>query len=178
MDVRPISLSLKNRSFAMKKWCFFCFFWGMFAFSCSAQSDDPFKEMEQAFQKMMDQMRAGMALGPGRDTTIYFKWDTVQHQNGNGSFFFRFNPHTLGIPPGTEFDFYEEMDSLTRQLDRAMFGRSQPMPADDGGNSKNEDGLLPEERLRLEEQQKLKTPAPKSVPKPVDKSSKIKTTRI
>lgn len=161
----------------MKKWFFSCFFLLIFVFSAAAQSSDPFEEMERAFQKIMDQMRAGMAFGPGQDTTVYFKWDTLQH-NGNGSFFFRFNPQTLGMRPGAEFDFFTEMDSFSRELDRAMFGQRQLMPADDGAQPNMDDGLLPEERLRLEDEKTPKAMVPKKTP-PVDpKTSKIKTTRI
>jgi len=170
-------LCAPKRCFAMKKWFFSCFFLLMFVFSAAAQSSDPFEEMERAFQKMIDQMRAGMAFGPGQDTTIYFKWDTLRN-DGNGSFFFRLNPQTLGMRPGAEFDFYEEMDSLSRQLDRAMFGQKHPLPADDGANPNTEDGLLPEERLRLEDEKTPKATVPKKGPTVDPKTSKIKTTRI
>lgn len=161
----------------MKKWFFSCFFLLTFVFSATAQSSDPFEEMERAFQKMMDQMRTGMSFGPGQDTTIYFRWDSLQH-NGNGGFFFRFNPQALGVRPGAEFDFYEEMDSLSRQLDRAMFGQRHQLPADDGANPKTEDGLLPEERLRLEDEKTPKANAPKKGERADPKTSKLKTTRI
>jgi hypothetical protein len=57
-------------------------------------------------------------------------------------------------------------------------GKKHPLPADDGANPNTEDGLLPEERLRLEDEKTPKATVPKKGPTVDPKTSKIKTTRI
>lgn len=166
----------------MKKWILpviFIFFNLMAAHAQTKPSNDPFEIMQKEIERMMSQMRSGMAFdfGLGMDTMFYFKLDTTF--GGDNRFLFRMNPPGA---PGSDFDFFEKMDSLSRTWERSLFGSKEAFPADDG-NTVPDDGLLPEERLRLEEEKesriKSKSPMDPSKPVPADvKKSKIKTSRI
>jgi hypothetical protein len=127
-----------------------------------AQTADPFREMEDAFNRMRQWQQQLMEQGfgnaytfPGGDSSsFYFHIDTTF----SGSFDFSpFDQNGMGN------SFFDEADAFFRQF----FGESplgqnrgqQPRVQGDDGNTPPEDGLLPEERLRQEQPAPSKSPS-------------------
>ena len=138
-------------------------------------------------QRMMEQLRnspfndPNFAMPQWGDTTFQFRFDTT-FEGGNMSQFFHFSP--FGSDSTLQDDFFgfgrifDQFFNLDGQGGQPDYG-IQDFPKDDGGKPENEDELLPEERLRRQEEAEKsgkKQPAPKSVdPKP---DPKVKTIRI
>ena len=154
------------------------------------QPADPMADQfDQLFRRMQEQMRRGMdfdtTLQGGEwhvspDSTSYFYFHVDTSFNGlGGADFFQFSP--FGSPGRDGFfdmdsifeQFFNRMERLTPRQGQSDF------PADDGNTKPSEDELLPEERLRLQEEQKAPqtTPAPEK-PKQKTEQSKVKTIRI
>jgi hypothetical protein len=115
------------------------------------------------------------------DTSFSFRWDTT-FSDGNGSFFFRLGPQGIdtsgrmnqGMFPdmGSFFDDFFKSFDLPQQNGQ-WYGfpdENQNMP-----ESPENDGLLPEERLRKEEDTNQKSPTQPATP---NKKPKLKTIRI
>lgn len=152
------------------------------------QPADPMSDrFEQLLRRMDDQMRRGIPadtslqggqwhVSPDSSSFFYFHVDTSSNGLG-GSDFFRFSP--FGSP---NRDGFFDMDSLFEQFFNRM-DRMNPrrgygdLPADDGNAEQSEDELLPEERLRLQEEQKQQDTDPAPQPAKPEKS-KVKTIRI
>lgn len=152
-----------------------------------AQTNDPsFDRFEQLMRRMEEQMRRGMPfdttfdsghlqISPDSNSFFYFHVDTSFNGMGNG--FFDFSPFggsdQMGFPDmGRLFDqFFNGMDPFSP---RRNYG---DLPADDGLQPDGADGLLPEERLRQQEENSKQHGKP--APKP-DKATKstVKTIRI
>ena len=152
------------------------------------QPHDPMNDrFEELFRRMEEQMRHGMPVdtsfqggqwhvSPDSSSFFYFHVDTSLNGIG-GSDFFRFSP--FGAP---NQDGFFDMDSLFEQFFNRM-DRKNPRhgyrdaPADDGNAEQPEDELLPEERLRLQEEQKQPGTDPAPQPAKPEKP-KVKTIRI
>lgn len=154
----------------------------------SKQVDPMTDRFEQLLSRMQEQMRRGMPFdttfsngqlqfSPDSSSYFYFHVDTSFGDFG-GSDFFQFPP--LGAPGQSGFP---DMDRLFEQFFNRMSpfnappGYHQDAPADDGDAGHAEDDLLPEERLRIQEEQRKQgaNPAPQPV-KP--EKPKVKTIRI
>lgn len=159
----------------------------------TAQNTTPsFKEMERQMMEMQRQLMEQLRNSPFNDpnfavpkwdTTFFFQFDTT-FEGGNMSQFFRFSP--FGADSTLRGDFF----GFGRLFDQffnpgGQFGQPddsiRDLPQDDGGLPRNEDDLLPEERLRQDEETEKsgkKQPAP--TPKPADPKPdpKVKTIRI
>ncbi len=168
----------------MKKFGMFWAFSLLLATANHAQTSDPFAEIERQMEKMMQELRSGYSLRfpPGStDTTFFFKIDTTI-DGRDGGFFFDFTPPD-GQAMEDAFGFEDLMKEFREFSDQFGSGRyderhRKKSPADDGELRKGDenDELLPEERLRREEQgmqPKSGAPAKPNVQKP-----KIKTSRI
>lgn len=152
-----------------------------------AQTESPsFRDMERQMQELqrqlMDQLRNNPFNDPNFampqwDTTFFFHFDTT-FEGGNMSHFFRFSPFDSDstmqdgfLDFGQMFDQFFNSDGQFEQHDYGI----HDFPRDDGNAPDTDDGLLPEERLRqqeeLEKSGKKAAPAPKPDPK-------IKTIRI
>ncbi len=135
----------------------------------TAQTYDPIREMEDALKQMRAWQQQMLEQGLGRSfgspqgdsSFFYFHIDTTF--SGDGAF--RFSPFGND---GLGDSFFFDGDSFFRQFFEQSpfedFFRSPDPNADDGNLRQNDDGLLPEERLRQQESQK-----PKSPPKPSDR---------
>lgn len=183
----------------MMRYCSFLLF--LFTFGVHplhAQRDAKSPNLEDMQRRMMElqkQLMQDMQRSPFFDfdmrkpfnnmdstSSFSFKFDTT-FQFGDGGFFhFRqFGSDSLmrGMFQdmdqmfGRMFDFGD--DPFRRPLDG-----KQSFPSDDGHGSQENDGLLPEERLRLEEEGgKKQKPVPeKKMDRPSDKKKEIKTIRI
>ena len=158
-------------------------------FSRAQNSDPMFDQMQQMIQRLQEQMRRGMPVDTSfqgghlqysPDSSSYFYYHIDTSFNGiGGSQFFQFgDPGPGGMP---------DMNSLMQQFFNMPFGQQfdQPgqgdFPADDGGQQgSNEDELLPEERLRLQEEhpdQKQPGHEKKAEPRP-EKSAKSTVKKI
>lgn len=143
---------------------------------------------EQLLRRMDEQMRRGMPfdttfgggqlqISPDSSSYFYFHVDT-SFNNFGGADFFQFSP--FGTPGQGGF---LDMDSLFEQFFNRMDDRRDPrrgyqdFPADDGDAEHAEDDLLPEERLRLQEEQQKQGSDPTPQPAKPEKS-KVKTIRI
>jgi hypothetical protein len=168
--------------------------------SATAQNNDPFRDLNQAFEQMRQQMLRGLPdmqpdtqqhkggssdffqFSPDSSTYFYYKIDTSFGGGSGSTHFFQFspfggqsNPQSNSTMPSIE-DMMRQMEAMQRQFFSDPWGSPRSMEP-----TEPEDGLLPEERLRLEEEQRKNpsngnTPqlnAPVAKPKP-----KIKTTRI
>ena len=151
-----------------------------------AQNTPPsFQDMERQMLEMqkqlMEQLRnspfgdPGFAL-PQWDTTFQFRFDTT-FEGGNLSQFFHFSP--FGSDSTRQDDFFDfgrmfdQFFNLDGQFGQPDYG-IQDFPKDDGGAPQNEDGLLPEERLRKEEE----SGKPEKKPAQPRPDPKVKTIRI
>ncbi len=144
--------------------------------NCAAQTQDPaFERLDQMMQRMQEQMRRSMQfdssfgrgqmqISPDSNSFFYFHVDTSF--NGTGSEFFDFSP--FGSPDMQDFF---GMDPLFKQFFGPQHGPGE-FPSDDG-QSLEEDGLLPEERLRLQEEKEKNGEKTAPAAKP-----KVKTIRI
>ncbi|MBL7783738.1 MAG: hypothetical protein JNM22_21055 [Saprospiraceae bacterium] len=150
----------------------------------SAQQTPTFEDMQrrllQLQQQMMQELQNNSFGGsfftiPGGDSTYTFRFDTtIVGDNFSGSF--HFGP--FGSDSTAQGDFFGS-DWMTK-----FFGddfRGTP-PTGDSTDENNSEHLLPEERLRMEEEQGQsgkKSPENKkpAAPKDADKP-KIKTVRI
>lgn len=155
-----------------------------------AQTQPPsFREMERQLlemqQQMMEQLRNSPFNDPNFampqwDTTFFYRLDTT-FEGGNMSQFFRFSP--FGSDSTSQDDFwgfgrmFDQFFNPGGDIEKPDYGIGD-FPKDDGGKPQNDEELLPEERLRQQEEteQKPPAPAPKSAdPKP---DPKVKTIRI
>ncbi len=138
------------------------------------------RRMMQQFQQMSPGMNGFSMPEFSWDTTFSFRFDTLIEGNGMSSRFF-FSPF------GSDSTFMRGFGDFDSFFDRASpFGRgfqwTFPPNFDPPGNGENsaievpDDGLLPEERLRLQENKDGK-PAEKKA-EPIPKNPKIKTIRI
>lgn len=149
------------------------------------------RQMLEMQQRLMDQFRnspfndRGFA-NPQRDTTFQFRFDTT-FEGGSMSQFFRISP--FGLDTLSRGDF-SDFDRIFEQFEQFFNfdGQQTPpdydirdFPEDDGANPAEDDDMLPEERLRQQEEQprtqpdRKGQPAKPTAPKP---DPKIKTIRI
>ena len=150
-----------------------------------AQTGDPmFDRMEQMMRRMQEQMRQGMSFdttidgghmqfSPDSNSYFYYRIDTSF--NGMGDNFFDFSP--LGSPDQDGFmDFGQLFDQFFNGVPPQDLQRNPDgFPSDDGQAPEGND-LLPEERLRLQEENGK---ADGKLAKPVKpEKSKVKTIRI
>lgn len=178
------------------------FLWLFFALSASslfAQRDAKsprFEDMQRRMMELQRQLMQDMQRSPffdfdirapfNRDssTSFSFRFDTTFQLGDGGFFHFRqFGSdslargmfHDMDQMFGRMFDFGDE--PFRRRLDD---GHGQSFPSDDGHGLQQEDGLLPEERLRLEEEggKKQKSDPDKRLDSPSGKKKEIKTIRI
>lgn len=152
-----------NNHYSIMKHFFLACLMGIATFGqVSAQTepslDDIQSQMEQMQQQMMqmfgiDSSQVFTMPFEGMDTTFFFKSDTSFLGNGFGGFF-RSNP--LGLDENGDMDMnqmFRSFGDLIEMFDgmEGMDGFSTYPPADDGGMYEGEEDLLPEERLRQEE---------------------------
>jgi hypothetical protein len=137
--------------------------------------------MREMQRQMMEQLRNSPFDDPNFavpqwDTTFQFRFDTT-FEGGGMSQFFRFSPFGIDTTMRKDFlDFNKFFDGFFN-LDGRYFQPDsdvQDFPQDDGLAPRNDDGLLPEERLRQEEE-KEKTQEKQPTPKP---DPKVKVIRI
>lgn len=159
-----------------------------------AQNTPPsFREMERQMlemqQRLMEQFRNSPFNDPNFampqwDTTFFFRFDTTI-EGGNMSHFFHFSPFGADSTRQKGFfgfdNFFNQFFNLNPQFGQPDYG-IRDFPKDDGNVPQDDDELLPEERLRQQEEQgenpENRKPAPKSKsvePKP---DPKVKTIRI
>ena len=156
----------------------------------TAQNTTPsFKEMERQMMEMQRQLMEQLRNSPFNDpnfavpkwdTTFFFQFDTT-FEGGNMSQFFRCSP--FGADSTLRSDFF----GFGRLFDQFFNPGGQPgygirdLPQDDGGQPRNDDDLLPEERLRQEEETEKsgkKQPAPTPKPAEPKPDPKVKIIRI
>lgn len=156
---------------------------------------DPFEEMRQRMMemqhRMMQQLQQMQPGAPGfqQDTSFFFRFDTAFSGDwGRGNFqFFRsapFGSDSLSgrVPMGDFWGFDSFFDDFFNFALPPGQPRAYPgpwgSPADDG-TLQPDDGLLPEERLRQQEQKKSKMErADPPADKIKDKKPKVQTIRI
>ena len=169
----------------------------LFALICiqttSAQNTQPTLEdierrMMEMQRRMMEQLRNSPFDGPNfalpqGDTVFQLRFDTT-FEGGNMSQFFRFSPF------GSDSTLQDGFFDLGRMFDQffnldGQFGEPDygigDFPKDDGDKPQTEDDLLPEERLRQQEESGNKTPvkpAPKSKSAEPKPDPRVKTIRI
>lgn len=152
----------------------------------NAQTGDPmFDRMEQMMRRMQEQMRRGMSFdttfegghlqfSPDSNSYFYYRIDTSF--NGMGDNFFEFSP--FGSPGDQDgfMDLGQLFDQFFNGVPPQGF-RPGPdnFPSDDG-QAPGGDDLLPEERLRLQEENRKPEGKPAKPVKP--EKSKVKTIRI
>ncbi len=179
------------------------------AWACT-QNQDPWDEwrneqrsLKELFKDSSEWKNGFFRVLPDSNGFFYFRIDTsLGGLRSEMRQFFRFGPME------EDFLFPPEFRQFDQMFERFFRGMPQPpdqypwpdFPADDGG-SQTEDGLLPEERLRMQENpaesdgllpeerlrmQEQKTPAPErkkapdsEKPKdPIKKAPEVKTIRI
>jgi hypothetical protein len=172
-----------NRFFLCKKTQLSLLFGLLLPLFSVAQTEEPlFDRLDQWMRRMDDQMRRAMPfdslfnggrlqVSPDSNTFFYFRIDTSF--GGNQREFFDFSPFENFNYEEFFGNKFPGFDNLFDNLFSNPFSRPNPrdrpdFPADDGNQSPDDDNLLPEERLR---QQEEKTPAKKPEPK-------VKTIRI
>ncbi len=161
--------------------------------TASAQRNDPtFEELHRQMMEMQRQMMEELRQSPFNnlgfatpkgDSTFFFRFDTT-FDGGSISQFFHFSPlHSDSTMRGNFFGFDDMFDQFFHQQrppsDQPDYGIGD-FPKDDGAENKSEDDLLPEERLRQQENGK-EQPAPKQArPKSAEPrpDPKVKTIRI
>lgn len=161
----------------------------IFSHHATAQTPAPsFEDMRRQMLEMQRQMFEHLqnfsfdAPNFNKDTTFFFHFDTT-FEGGNISRFFHFSPFGSDSIRQQEnffgFDhWFDQFFNLDGQFEQPDYG-IRDFPKDDGDNPQNEGELLPEERLRQQEeaeksgkkQPKLKSSDPKPDPK-------VKTIRI
>ena len=152
----------------------------------SRDIDDLQRQMQEWQQRLMEQLHNSPFNGQGLaspqwDTTFYFRFDTT-FENGSMSRFFQFSP--FGVDSTMQGGFGDFNRLFDRFFDPGGFfdppaQGMEDFPSDDGGRENTDDGLLPEERLRLREEtnpsENNKSKTKPAHPKP---DPKIKTVRI
>jgi len=153
----------------------------------SAQDFPTFEELQRQMREMQRQMMEQLRNSPFNDpnfavpqwdTTFQFRFDTT-FEGGNMSQFFRFSPFGSDstLQNGfLDFDrFFGDFFNLDNQYKQPDYG-IQDFPKDDGTEQPS-DGLLPEERLRRQEESEKagKKQSKPAEPKP---DPKVKTIRI
>lgn len=161
---------------------FTAFLFFSLAHAATAQQKSPsIQEMEKQMQQLMEELRKGFSGGsffnmPGGDSSYTFRFDTtITGDNFFGSF--QFGPFggdsTMRNDPfGSDFfqQFRNDMDNFWRG-----FSPEETPEEDQSG----EEPLLPEERLRLEEEKERSGKEPSDKTKPSEPAKpKIKTIRI
>ncbi|MBP6828603.1 MAG: hypothetical protein KA165_18700 [Saprospiraceae bacterium] len=178
----------------------------VFCQKTAAQSQSlSFEELQQRMLQLQRQMLQQMQNNPFNDpnfampkgdTTFFFRFDTT-FGNGNASPFFRFDTTFEDGSMSHFFQFSPFGSDTTMQGDFQGFGHffdqffnSDPffgapdadtydLPSDDGNQPKTEEDLLPEERLRQQDEPgKTKKNAPKAKPADPQADPRIKTIRI
>lgn len=168
-----------------------------------AQTSDPFRDFDQMFEQMRRQMlgspggmpadslwtqrggqRQFFQMSPDSSSYFYFHVDTSFGGNGSSQFFnFRFGGPQNGTSGSPEIErMFQQMEEMQRQL----WGGSPRLQPRGAEPEESEDGLLPEERIRQQEEHSkaqsgsnnpagtpTTPPAPALAPKP-----KIRTTRV
>lgn len=149
------------------------------------------RRMMEMQQRMMQQLRDGSFGQNGfsrQDTSFFFQFDTTfSTEGGSGRMhFFRSSPFgsdSMGTAPevGDFWGFdrmFEDFFNFGTPRGGTDMGDYQ-MPQDDGNMGRTEDDLLPEERLRQQEQaQQQPKKAQPAAPKGKEKKPKIDTIRI
>lgn len=150
----------------------------------SAQQTPTFEEMQrrllQLQQQMMQDLQNNSFGGsffsmPGGDSTYTFRFDTtIVGDNFSGSF--HFGPFTNDSTAQGNFG---GADWMNKFFSDEFWGTS---PSEDSTEENDDEHLLPEERLRMEEEQgqsgkKMPQKKEPAAPKDADKP-KIKTVRI
>lgn len=158
---------------------------------------DPFAEMQrrmmdmqrQMMQQLQDMSRGG-SMRAQMDSSFFFRFDTTfGGDSGHGGFhFFRSSPFgadsthmrsSMGDFWGFD-SFFDDFFNFAWPPDASGDGMQRyRFPADDGNAPA--DGLLPEERLRMQEKEKGESkPERPAAPaeKPKDKRAKVETIRI
>jgi hypothetical protein len=143
-----------------------------------AQTEEhPIERLDAWMRRMDEQMRQNMSIdslfgngrlhiSPDSNSVFYFRIDTSFSGSGNGFFDFR----SFGNPDGEDL-FREDFFGFDRFFEQ-FFNDATPRPlprdrSDDGNKTPSDDDVLPEERLRRQEQRA-----------PASKESKVKTIRI
>lgn len=133
------------------------------------------REMADMQRRLMQQMQHafdGFDTPKGGDSSYYFHFDTTIIGDGSGSSFFHFSPF------GSDSTMQGSFGNMDKMLqDFFGFGQSTPSTSpesrfDDGNRS--DDELLPEERLREEEQSGSSINPPKKTPQPATKKEPVK----
>lgn len=173
----------------------FITFFAALTLSTVLAQQDPFVEMQRRMaemqRRMMQQLQGG-SLGNGsfrQDTSFFFRFDTTFSSDGGGGrmHFFRSSPFgsdSTGTAPGLgDFWGFDRMLQDFFNFDTPGSGfdmGDDQMPQDDGNMGRTEDDLLPEERLRQQEQaaQQKSPKTPPATPKAKDKKRKVETIRI
>jgi hypothetical protein len=153
-----------------------------------------FEDMQRRMMELQKQLMQDMQRSPFFD----FDMRSPFHTDSTSSFSFRFDT-TFQLGDGGFFHFrqfgsdslmngmFQDMDQIFgRMFDfradpfQPRMDRGQSFPSDDGHGQQENDGLLPEERLRMEEERgkKQKSTPEKSLERPSDKKKEIKTIRI
>lgn len=186
----------KNGTIPMTR--FFITLVAALCFSTAWAQQDPFAEMQHRMMEMQRRMMQQLQNmspdgGMGRQmdsTSFFFRFDTAFGGDlGKGNFhFFRSSPFgqdsmRTGAPMGDFWGFDSFFDDFFNfNWPPAGLGDMQEyrLPADDGNAPADEDGLLPEERLRLQEKKGKEKPEHSAKPaeKPKDKRAKVETIRI
>jgi hypothetical protein len=147
-------------------------------------SEDFERQMLEMQRRLMDEFRN--FARPQWDTTYQYRFDTT-FEGGSMSQFFRVLPFgidTLSRSDFSDFDrMFEEFEQFFNfdgQLTEPDYG-IRDFPEDDGAKPAEDDELLPEERLRQQDEPQQKQPGRKGQPaKPAEPKPdpKIKTIRI
>lgn len=166
--------------------------------ACTQTPEPTPRSMDEWFDQMQRDMMRGMRsphsmpfdtsfhfdgkegytyLSPDSSSYFYFKIDTSFGGGNMSQHFFRFSPfgETPGFGGSSSFDdIMKQMEEMQRRMGMGFEWsdpRMRPMPEPE----EPADGMLPEERLRLEEEKQKQgsTDAPAAPAKP-----KIKTIRI
>lgn len=146
----------------------------------AAQGRSLVEEMQERLLQMQQQMMQDLqGLEQSGDSSgIYFHFDTTFNgDNGQGSaHFFRFTPpgDSLSSDPSGLEEFFRGMFDIGDPTEAAG---AQPFPKDDGNMPHPDDELLPEDRLRLQEQQPAASPAKPAKP-PAKKKPVVESIRI
>ena len=152
------------------------------------------RRMMDMQQRMIQQLQDGGSWGNGsfrQDTSFFFQFDTTfsgDMGSGGRMHFFRSSPFgndTTRVNPGGLGDFWG-FDRMLQDFfnfdnpDSGFDMGDDQMPQDDGNMGRTEDDLLPEERLRQQEQaaQQKSPKTPPVAPKAKDKKRKVETIRI
>ena len=145
----------------------------------AAQERSILEEMQQQLQQMQQRMMQGLqGFGDGMDSSgLSFHFDTSF--NGGSAHFFQFSPpgDSLSTNPSGLEEFFREMFDFGGSSGSAG---AQTFPRDDGNMPHPDDELLPEDRLRQQNQQPADSrPAPaKPKAPPAKKKPPVESIRI